>query len=357
MNGVAGRRAGAGEFLFGAGRLARRTGTWGALGAWAALGALLVWPSGAAELMDTFATDPLTRGWRVAGDPSLFAWNAVKAGWDVTWDSSRSNSFCYRPLPTVLTKADRFQMTVVLRMADSRAGSSPGKPAEFPLALGFLNRALLTNTSAFRGAGVSSVYGVRNIVEWNFFPDAGFGDTWATTVISSNNVFAYGHNFPLALTTNDRYEITVAYDPADQTVRTSARRNGQSVGPLEPVSLAGTPDFRLDAFSITSYSDAVQVGAPIYYGSILAHGTLEELTLVLPDPPAAGLLVEKNTGGFIEVSFVARSQWIHAVERSTDFLHWTMAAPPVVGADVQVVLRDTNSPASTAFYRVRSERQ
>src|SRR6185295_374668 len=115
-------------------------------------------------------------------------------------------------------------------------------------------------------------------------PDAGFGDTFATTVISTNNVFAFAHNFPLTLTTGDVFRLTVSYTAADQVLRTSALRNGAPFDSLADVSLADKSDFRVDAFAVINYSDAVQAGSPRFYGSVLAHGTVDNVQLVLPPP-------------------------------------------------------------------------
>src|SRR5678815_6048294 len=51
----------------------------------------------------TFESDPLARGWRIGGNRTLFAWNSNLHALDVTWDSSKSNSFFYTPLETILT--------------------------------------------------------------------------------------------------------------------------------------------------------------------------------------------------------------------------------------------------------------
>ncbi len=305
--------------------------------------------------LETFDSDPLARGWRIGGNRSLFAWNSNLHVLDITWDSSKSNSFFYTPMGTILTKAEDFQLTFVLRLKDILVGSTPGKPAEFPIAIGFINRQLTTNQNAFRGAGVSSLYGVRNIVEWNFFPDAGFGDTWATTVISSNNAFAYGHTFPLALDVNVAYRITLAYDASMQRIRTTALRNGQPVPGLEDVSVTTTPDFRLDAVSVSTYSDAVQVGPAAYHGSVLAHGTIEEIAWTVPSSPIPGwTLMGSPNATYAE--FQSRSNWVYTLERSDNLSDWRPASMAVPGTGRTTVLSDTNAPAQSAFYRIRAER-
>src|SRR5262249_32270918 len=155
-----------------------------------------------------FAQDPMQHGWRVFGDGGLFRWEPASQALAVTWDSSHSNSFIYLPLGTILTAADDFQLSFDLKLADIQAGSTPGKSNEFEIAVGLIQYASATNANAYRGTGVNSTYGVHNLVEFDYFPDAGFGDTWATTVVSTNNRIYPVHNFPLALTTGDTFRIT-----------------------------------------------------------------------------------------------------------------------------------------------------
>src|SRR2546426_306659 len=122
----------------------------------------------AAAISEDFAANPTQHGWRVFGDASLFHWNATHQNLEVTWDSSHTNSFFYLPLGTVLAKSDDFSFSFDLRLSDIRVGSTLGKSNEFEIAIGLLNYRTATNSKAFRAAGVSSSYGVRNIVEFDY---------------------------------------------------------------------------------------------------------------------------------------------------------------------------------------------
>src|SRR5258708_34104423 len=248
----------------------------------------------AAVITEDFAADAAEGGWRTFGDASLFSWDATHQDLAVTWDSSHTNSFFYRSLGTVLTTGDDFSFSFDLRLSDLRVGSTPGKSNEFEIAVGLLNYRSASNANAFRGAGVSPTYGVRNIVEFDYFPDAGLGATFATTVISSNNVFAYAHNDPLTLSIGDTFRLTLSYTASDQLLRTSALKNRPPLTPLPARSLAGKPDFRVDSFAVTSYSDAIQTGDPQYFGSILAHGVLDNVALVVPPPPLGKISLRQS---------------------------------------------------------------
>src|ERR1041385_5580830 len=310
---------------------------------------------GAAVSQEDFASDPAQRGWRSVGDASLFQWDAAHQNLAVTWDSSHPNSFFLRPLGTVLAGSDDFSFSFDLRLSDIRAGSTPGKSNEFEIAIGLLNYRNATNVNAFRGAGASVSNGVRNLVEFDYFPDAGFGDTFATTVISTNNVFAFAHNFPLTLTPGDVFRLTLSYTAADQVLRTSALRNGAPFNALADVCLAGKPAFRVDAFAVTSYSDAIQAGSPTFYGSVLAHGTVDNVQLVLPSPPLAGISLWSSNSVW-RAEFLSATNWLYTLERSQEFSAWQPAGAAASGTGALLVLPDTNAPGLKQFYRVRAER-
>jgi hypothetical protein len=313
------------------------------------------WSCNAAVLTQNFATDPTQNVWRIFGDASLFVWNATNQNLEVTWDSSRTNSFFLLPLGTVLAKSDDFSFSFDLRLQDIQAGSTSGKSNEFEIAIGLLNYRTATNVNFFRGAGVSSTYGVRNVIEFDYFPDAGFGDTWGTTVISSNNVFAFGHNFPLTLSVGDLFRITLAYTAADQILRTSATKNGAAFDPLADVLLAGKPDFRVDTFAVISYSDAVQSGPPAFHGSVLAHGVVDNVVVTVPNAPPLALTLRHDNDAW-RVQWQSQSNWIYALERSTTLRDWSNTLLEIPGTGGVLELTDTNAAGSSVFYRLRAER-
>jgi hypothetical protein len=314
----------------------------------------------AAVVQEDFSTDPAAHGWIRFGDQTLFRWNSSEQWVDVTWDSSRSNSFIARPLGTILSMADDFSFSFDLRLRDIQVGTTPGKSNEFEIAVGLIQLASATNSNAYRGAGQNATYGVHNLVEFDYFPDAGFGDTFATTVVSTNNRIFPAHTFPLALTAGDLFRMTLSYTAADQTLRTRATRNGLPYGlapdnALADLVLSGKPDFRVDAFAVTSYSDAIQAGPLSVQGSVLAHGALDNVRIELPAPPVDQLSVHKLSGQWV-TEFRARTNWVYTLERSTGWPTWSAASAPTPGREAALVLADTNPPATAAWYRIRAER-
>jgi hypothetical protein len=317
-------------------------------------------PLGAAVFQEDFATDPAARGWRSFGDASLFRWNSTNQNLEVTWDSSHTNSFFHRPLGTIVTKSDDFSFSFDVRLGDIRLGNTPGKTNEFEIALGLINYASASRTNAFRGAGQSTAYGVRNLVEFDYFPDAGFGETFATTVVSTNNRIYPAHNFPLRMTTGDTFRITVAYTAGDQLLRTSATKNGSPFGlppenTLGELSLAGRNDFRVDAFAIISYSDAIQTGPLAFHGSVLAHGIVDNIQVIIPPPPISNLRLSFANPAW-QAQFMAARDWACTLERSEDMASWTPVSASIAGNGAMLGLQDNNPSAAKVFYRIRAER-
>lgn len=317
-------------------------------------------PVRAAVIEEDFATNPLARGWRVFGDSSLFQWNASNQNLDVTWDSSRTNSFFHLPLGTILGKSDNFSVSFEVRLSDIRLGHTPGKTNEFQIAIGLIHYASAIRTNHYAGAGVSTDYGIRNVVEFDYFPDAGFGETFTSVVVSTNNRIYPVHNFPLKMTTGDTFRITLTYTATNQTLRTTATRNGAPFGTspgntLAELSLAGRSDFRVDSFAITSYSDAIQAGPPQFHGSILAHGTVDNIRLELP-PPAVAQYQLTLANSSCQAEFNTVINWLYTLERSHSLGQWIAVSETVTGTGARLTLLDSQPASDYSFYRVRAER-
>ena len=110
-------------------------------------------------------------------------------------------------------------------------------------------------------------------------------------------------------------------------------------------------DYHLDTFAVESYSQ-VNSEPP---GSILAHGTIGNLVLVVPPPPVA-LLQVALAGGVGQVLFASRTNWNYVLQSSADFQTWVPAGPPLAGTGGNLILQDTNSPQPHQFYRIDAVR-
>ena len=303
----------------------------------------------AATLEEDFASDPATHGWRTFGLGSLFIVDSTNQNLRLTWDSSQTNSYFYRPLGTILTKNDDFSLEFDLRLMDI---STNAKSGPFEIAIGFINFGEATNPNFLRGSGIDAVHGPRDIVELDYFP-AGyypdFGDvapSLSPTIVSGDNVFASGFDL-FELNTNDLFHIALVYSSSNQTLHTTMTRNGTPFGPITDVNLGTNfTDFRIDTVAVCSYSDFGDA-----YDSVLAHGVLDNLLITTPAPPVNDVSANWS-GEQWQVRFASQTNWIYTLERTIDFKTWTRLPASVVGNGTILSLQDTNAPRNAAFYRV-----
>ncbi len=331
-----------------------------------ALAGLLLCPNvRAAIITQDFTTDPLLDGWALFGNTNLFHWNSANRNLEVTWDSSQPNSYFYHPLGTVLSRSDDFTLQFDLLLSDIVSGNEPGKTGPLEIGLGFFNLASATGTNFMRGV----FGGAPGLVEFDYFP-AGYYDSGGTiydvvptttpTFISTNGsdfaptVFA---PYEFELPTNVVVHVSMTYAASNQTLVTLLTTNGAPFLQLPNVVLTDTnasaftdtDDFRVDAFSISSYSSSGDD-----YDSVLGHGTVGNILLSFPAP------IQELTGGFSnavwQVHFVSRSNWLYTLERASALHSWTDVSSPVAGSAGALLLQDTNPPADLGFYRVRATR-
>jgi hypothetical protein len=301
-----------------------------------------------ASFEDDFAADPSARGWKVHGVGELFRWNPSAQHLEVTWDSSKPNSYYYRPLGTVLGKDDDFQLRFDLRLDEVRVGLDAGKPFTFQVAVGLTRIEDATGDRFLRGTGAHSA----NLVEFNYFPDTGFGATVSPVIVSSNHQFIPSFSFPLELTRGDLFHIEMSYRAEGHRLETRMTRAGETFGPIKEIRLGpGFTDFRVDAVAISSYSDE---GAG---GSLLARGVIDNISLVWPDAPQTVIEIGLVSTGW-QIRFEARTNWHYTLERSEDLQTWTAASPRIESTAARLAVEDAlSSPASgRAFYRVRANR-
>jgi hypothetical protein len=305
----------------------------------------------AAVVEQNFASDPKAQGWAVVGDPSLFQWLPAAGALAVTWDSSHPNSFYHLPLGTSLTRDDDFAFEFDIRIADIAAGTTPGKIWSFEIAAGFLNLARASTPGFCRGTGYDS----PDLVEWDYFPGSSTSATVAASITSSSGAWARdGFSFPHSLDTEVTYHFRLEYRADIRTLMITEAVDGQTT-PLAPAWL-GTDfdDFAVDAFAVSSYSDAGQ--DPAFGGSVVAHGTVDNLRLELPNPPIRRFAGSPTAEGWT-ARFTGWVGWDYTLERTTDFRSWQPTAPAVAGTGLRQTLLDPSPLANRAFYRLRASRQ
>jgi hypothetical protein len=306
-------------------------------------------------ITENFSSDPLLNGWKVFGDTNLFQWDSTNQDLRVTWDSSQPNSYFYHPLGTILARADDFSMAFDLQLTDIGPAPDTDATNTFEIALGFLNLGQASQTNFLRGTGVNST----NLAEFAYFWNSGYGATAWPTFVDTNGNFNWNSSSDyaiFALANGETYHIVVAYAASNQTATATITNSQQTSGVLitQPLDLdTNFLDFRLDTFSINSYSGAGQ--DPADAGSVLAHGIVGNMVVVVPPPPVENL-TESSTNGVWQVQFDGRATWTYTLQRTADFRSWTNLSTITTGSATNLILLDTNRPPDKAFYRVCATR-
>ncbi len=305
-------------------------------------------------LAEDFSANPLNHGWELHGSPTLFHWNSATESLDVTWDSTKPNSYLQLPLGTLLTRHDDFSLDLDLSLKDIRAGLTDEKPGTFQIAFGFQNRASAIQEDFIRGTGDRSPH----LVEFNFFPDTGYGPTiWPAIFPESGRMNYTGSSdfslFELPIDVTMR--ISLHYTAKNETASIRISTNGVLVGPVAAAPLSRTfTSFELDTLAVSSYSDEGQ--PPFMPGSILAHGTLDNLIIKTPYPP---IRFESGTwlNGRWQQTFISQVGWIYELEGTTDLRVWTKASArsPGDGGSLTLAEEATHSTPHR-FFRVKAER-
>lgn len=304
-------------------------------------------PTSATTIAENFSSDPASSDWNVYGNPSLFAWNATSQNLEVTWDSSQPNSYFTRALGTNLTKASDFMLGFDVRLHDIGPGADVNKPFTFQIAIGLINLTQATNTGFIRASGFEA----PNLVEFDYFWDSGFGATVSPVLISGLNEYNVGgFTFPLELATGPTFHVTLLYTADDRTLRTTITSNGIPFGPVQDATLdANFSDFTVDHFGVSSFNDAGQ--DPRYdVGSVLAHGVVDNFVFAAPPP-----VTRVAATGPGQIQFRGITNWLYALERTTNFQSWSPVSAPVVGIAGTMTMQDPNPPAGGALYRVQAQ--
>lgn len=301
---------------------------------------------------EDFSANPLDQGWAVAGDASLFRWDAAGGRLGVTWDSSRPNSYFHRPLPFALNKADDFSFGFALELTSHQAGSQPEKPGTFQIAVGLIHLGSATAPGFQRGVFLQSA----NLVEWTWFGGAGgLSPSVSPVIVPEDGRLPWGYRDSfIGLETGVRYRFTLRYTAADRTLRVFLAVEGGPAQELSPVILpADFRDFRVDALAISSYSDAGQ--DPRFAGSVLATGWVDNLTWSVPEPPSPAVRILGANPGRVAVP--TERGWSYGLEVSMDLVNWNPLGLPLPGTGGEVELFDARRALfPLQFYRVRVRR-
>ena len=291
---------------------------------------------------EDFSADFLPSSWVVYGDESLFEWNAEAGVLAVTWDSEKPNSSFYRPLGLVLTEADAFAFTFDIALDEVKVGHLDGQPYTFEVAVGLVDIESAKGDGLSRGTGSDS----PNLVEWNYFPDTGFGATVSPAIASGKSQFAAGFTFPAALAVGEKYSVRMEYNPGERTLKTFMLENSKAWKGIQSVKLQDDfSGFAVDAFSISSYT------AKGTESSLFATGTVDNLAIAVnrSQPRIVGARLidgqwRARTFGFATADYL--------LERSADLHDWQAVGNGVRSDGFYLRLIDEESLDGGWFYRL-----
>jgi hypothetical protein len=287
----------------------------------------------AAVIEEDFTTDPLLRGWKIHGAAHLFNWDQPSGAVQVTWDSSLTNSYFYRPLGPVLTKADEFSLSFDLRLDEVTLGT-------FELAVGLLRFSDATRPGFLRGTGSDS----PNLVEFDYFPDWSSVDA---TTSDASGAMQFNYDFPITLNLATTYHIVLKHTAGAGMLTGEIYLDGVLYSGLSKTyPNTNFTDFQVDTLAISSYSGANS------FSDLNARGVVDNLVLDMP------FMVGSIGGGFAgapwEVRVSSSTNCTYSLQRTTDLKGWSDVGVGVRGTGHELILIDPNPAASGALYRVKA---
>ncbi|MDP6893132.1 MAG: hypothetical protein QF731_08125, partial [Verrucomicrobiota bacterium] len=291
---------------------------------------------------ETFDSDPMSRGWRIHGDKSLFVWDEDAKSLQVNWDSEKPNSFFYKPIGRVLTDADSFAFTFQITLDLVKAGYLEGKPYTFEIALGLLNLTSAKEKNFIRGTGSDS----PNLVEWDYFPDTGFGATVSPALASGNSQFSAGFTFPAELLIGKSYCVKLIFNAEERMLKAEMLENGKPWEKIADVKIGSDfSGFSVDVFSISSFS------AKDSESSLFAIGTIDEIALSASNslPRLFGMKI-KDSEWQAKSFLLEPDKW--KVERSNDMIQWDRLSRNFDSVNYFQCFIDASTNKGILFYRL-----
>jgi hypothetical protein len=292
----------------------------------------------ATVINEKFSADPLSSGWQIFGDTSLFQWDSTNENLAVTWDSSRTNSYFYHPLGATFTQADGFCVLFDLKLNDADASGY------FQIAVGLCNYAEATGTNFSRANAASP-----DLFEFDYYPDGpmSYGPSIDATLADSVPKFYFAFDATQPLPASNVCRVVLIHRAGAAAISGTVFTNGQPMTRLTSVYANGpTNGFNLDTLAVFNYTTLDD-----FYGdAVLAHGTIDNLAFASPLP------VEKvQSAAAGEIRFASDTNWLYALEQTTDFKTWLPASPATAGNGTNLILLATNPPPTQCIYRVRAE--
>jgi hypothetical protein len=238
-----------------------------------------------------------------------------------------------------LTTNDSFCVQFDLQLNDAVASGFGNE-----VAIGLLHLSDATNADFNRANGPAP-----NLFEFDYFPAFFFDGALVpasvnATLLDSQPFFGglYEVFDNLTLDPAVTYRIVLIHRAGQEIITGTVYTNGVVLSTL-PLGFGNgiVGAFQLDALSVSCFTDDG------FGDSVLAHGTVDNLTVASPLP-----VDSINTPGAGEIQFASDTNWLYTLEQTADFKTWTPTAPAVFGNGTNLLLQATHLPADKAFYRV-----
>jgi len=291
---------------------------------------------------ESFTADPVAKGWAIHGDKSLFEWDTEGEHLNVTWDSEKPNSYFYKPIGQSLTEEDTFAFTFQLSLYEVKAGYLEGQPYTFEVAVGLINMESAKDAAFKRGTGTDS----PNLVEWDYFPDTGFGATVSPSIASGSSEFSAGFTFPAELEAGKTYTVRIGYDGTTGVLKTEML---EAVNPWKTIAEVkrkiAHAGFSVDALSISNYT------AKGSESSLFAVGKIDELAIATTrsQPRFVDQLFIEGQW-FARVFLVEPEDW--KLQRSVDLRQWKSLDVQLNSSYFFLNLIDSEPMGGNRFYRI-----
>jgi len=169
------------------------------------------------------------------------------------WNTESANSALFIPIGYKINQQSDFKISTVFELTSLNIEFTPGSFYGFEIAFGLFDSSQVLKDTYIRGSGVDS----PDLVEWDYFPDTGFGGTISPTIVDQDSDFFPTFNFPIELPIGKDIRVDLVFDSSDMILKSSLEFN-ESVIEMEPVKLSDQDTFDgfdLDSAGFVSYKD------------------------------------------------------------------------------------------------------
>lgn len=289
--------------------------------------------------------------WILHGHPDTFS-NAANSNPPVfNWNTEFPTSAVFIPLPHYLNQDSSIHLSTHFTLNSLNIDFVPNSFYGFEIALGLFNSTEVFTESFKRGTGTDS----PNLIEWDYFPDTGFGATVSPTITDSDSKFFSTFNFPIDLPIDADIEVELIYDPSQTKLESVLKIDGE-LKAIKPVVLPegdGFNDFLVNSAGFISYQDFNDDGKLSASASIHAFefsysnpvNSTRHLNLQISD---AEIVIPSDLNSLTSGAEIRlfESSGLKVWNKSQ-----SVTVPDPVPSNIQIPLPENNDPDQALFFR------